>query len=124
MDDPVQFGPTTTNTRLDTSAKTLVESKKSRWNSQLIFELVQHAKAIAATSDHPEQYGWPTSQIDWNTLFKDRINRILAAVYQAKPKYYKESAQEASKRAENEIQAVKIRAQSRAVREWASQFLI
>jgi hypothetical protein len=124
MDDPVQYGPTTTNTGLDTSPKTLAEAKKSLWNLERTFKLVQHAKAVVAASDHPKQYGWPTFQIEWNTLFKDRINRILVAAYKAKPKTYKESAQEALTRVENEIQAAQKRAQGRAIWEWVSEFLI
>lgn len=73
-------GPNIQNARLDTTGKTLKEMKSSSWNQILISTMAQHAETLAMHSNHPEQYGYPSTIIQWDKLFEDRIHRILRDV--------------------------------------------
>ncbi|KAF9060870.1 hypothetical protein BDP27DRAFT_1429586 [Rhodocollybia butyracea] len=73
-------GPNIQNARLDTTGKTLKEMKSSSWNQILISKMAQHAETLAMHSNNPEQYGYPSTIIQWDKLFEDRIHRILRDV--------------------------------------------
>ncbi|KIK52574.1 hypothetical protein GYMLUDRAFT_251070 [Collybiopsis luxurians FD-317 M1] len=75
--DPDAYGPSILDSRLDTSSQTVREMGESAWNQTLIFKLARHAEAIVAAADNPQECGLLGQKIEWDNLFKDKIQRIL-----------------------------------------------
>lgn len=75
-----ELGPNVMDAKLDTSGKTLNEMKLSSWNRLLISKLAEKAQIL--TANDSEQYGCP--DLDWENLFRDKINRILRDVYNSR----------------------------------------
>ncbi|KIK50651.1 hypothetical protein GYMLUDRAFT_252796 [Collybiopsis luxurians FD-317 M1] len=82
--DPDAYGPSILDSRLDTSGQTVREMGESAWNQTLIFKLARHAEAIVAAADNPQECGLPGQKIEWDNLFKDKIQQILRDIYNAR----------------------------------------
>ncbi|KIK50175.1 hypothetical protein GYMLUDRAFT_253211 [Collybiopsis luxurians FD-317 M1] len=75
--DPDTYGLSILDSRLDTSSQTVREMGESAWNQTLIFKMARHTEAIVAAVDNPQECGLPGQKIEWDNLFKDKIQRIL-----------------------------------------------
>ncbi|KAJ3927115.1 MAG: hypothetical protein NXY57DRAFT_1042683, partial [Lentinula lateritia] len=68
--------------KLDTSAKTAHDMRRSPWNQTVISLLA--AKASEYALEKSEYYGNNGEEVDWRGLFNNRVYRLLLEVVKAK----------------------------------------
>ncbi|KAJ3925172.1 MAG: hypothetical protein NXY57DRAFT_968242 [Lentinula lateritia] len=86
--------------KLDTSAKTAHDMRRSPWNQTVILLLATKASEYA--SEKSEYYGNDSQEVDWRGLFINQVYRLLLEVMKAKAgvrdNHYEAQKQESKKR--------------------------
>lgn len=82
LQTPSQYGPKAGEMLFDTSADSPAGMANAPWNRTIVKQLSDRAQE--AFDQNPGLYTSGGETIDWNSLFKERIYRIILSLHKAK----------------------------------------
>lgn len=82
LQTPSQYGPKSGEMIFDTSPNSPSEMANAPWNRTIVHQLASRAQE--AFDQNPGLYTSGNEIIDWNSLFKERVYRIILSLHKAK----------------------------------------